>query len=140
MPEELEIIGLTKIFNKKTINFISNYLKIENIISLYLANNGIESLKFLKNINFNRLRELWLKENKISEITELNYLKNKNDIKQINLDSNNIKSIDDKIINVLCDFPNLDEIIISQNPFPKNDNSKKIIKEIENKNIRVKIN
>jgi len=133
----LDELGLTYIFNNENIEFIK-HLNLKNIKILYLSGNNLTSLSVLKNIKFNRLDELWAKENKISDINAIADIPNKLLIKKINLTFNKIKKIDNSFLDTLKSFAKLKSIDIKSNDVKYKDCSE-IIKQIEKMGINLLI-
>ena len=94
LPDCLEELGLTGNFDKKTNYFIKN-INISNLKTIYIGENELSSLEFLKEITFNRLESFNAPENNISDFKELLYIGNKEGIKEIKLNKNQITSIDE---------------------------------------------
>ena len=131
----MDELGLTYIFNNENIEFIK-HLNLKNIKILYLSGNNLTSLSVLKNIEFNRLDELWAKENKISDINAIADIPNKLLIKKINLTFNKIKKIDNSFLDTLKSFGKLKSIDIKSNDVKYKDCSE-IIKQIEKMGINL---
>ena len=137
IDDNLDELGLTYIFNNENIEFIK-HLNLKNIKILYLSGNNLTSLSVLKNIKFNRLDELWAKENKISDINAIADIPNKLLIKKINLTFNKIKKIDNSFLDTLKSFAKLKSIDIKSNDVKYKDCSE-IIKQIEKMGINLLI-
>lgn len=125
-------IGLTGNFTDKTIHFISN-LKLDRIKEMYISRNNLSSLDCLKNINCKELTYFWAITNNLTDYNEVLKLKHKERIKEIVLKENKISKIDD-LSDFIKQFPNLELFNISNNlinlDIKKN---QEIIKDIKNK-------
>ena len=130
----IDFIKENKIKIKQDINFL-NKINMNNIKSINLRGNKIESLKFLSNQNFGNLELLSLSDNDIKDIEPLK-LMNAPLIKQLFLSKNKINSIkpfeEIKMKNLQILWLS-DNNIISIEPF-KNSNLLKLEKLGLNKN------
>ena len=119
-PPKLILLGLSGNFNKETNCFIKK-LNFENIQVLYLYDNELNSLKILENIYFKNLKKIWLNGNNLKDISEIDYLKGKENIELINLIRNKLN--DDnvkKFINLKKNFPKLTKLNLSRCGISKN--------------------
>jgi len=135
--EHLKKIGITTgNFNDKTIQFIKN-LKFSKLKVMYVSRNNLSSLKFLKDVNCSNLESFWAINNNLTNYNDILSLPHKENIKKINLKGNKIKYIDD-LFEFIKNFPNLNELILIDNPINMNNSRyKKIINEIKKKNINI---
>lgn len=133
LPDNLEELGLSENFDEKTNNFIKK-IKIHNLKMLYISTNFYKSLKDIKNIHFNRLQSFWAPYNKLTDMKELLFIENKEEITEINLRGNNITKIDEKVLGL---FKNLKSLNLEDND-KMICQYKDIIKKYENK-IEIKI-
>ena len=133
LPDNLEELGLSGIFDEKTNNFIKK-IKIHNLKILYITENAYKSLEDLKNIHFNRLQSFWAPYNKLTDMKELLFIENKEEITDIFLRGNNITKIDEKVLDL---FKNLKRLNLENND-KMICQYKDIIKKYENK-IEIKI-
>ena len=121
-PKNLEELGISNMFNKKTNNFIPNHLNLENLKILYVNGNGITSLKLYENIKFKRLEEFWLRGDInigcLESIEDLKYLQDKKSIKKIVVKQNRIKDIE-KLLDIISLFPSLELFNIEDNEIEK---------------------
>ena len=143
--ESIENIGMSNNFNECFSNHNNidlkffNYITLENIKRLYLNRNDLYSLKCFEKNNFNKLEMVWLMFNHISDIEEIKYFHNINNIKTLkgfHLNGNNISSISDNFIKLLDEIFELNILNISLNPI-KLENFKDKIEIIEKKGIRL---
>ena len=110
-PQNLEELFLSfGIFSNETIN-IMQYVIFNNLKKLDLSKNNLNSLSFLENINLERLEELWLSNN---FITEFEVLKNYKELKKINLKKNKISDISN-LNEFLNEFPNIEKMVLIDN-------------------------
>ena len=90
--QNLIALGLTNNFTKETNKFIFDNLNIEKIKYLYLTGDGFSTLKPFDKIKFKSLKEFSMKGNQnkgyLTDIKEINYLKEKNNIEKIVLNQN----------------------------------------------------
>ena len=138
LSNRLKELGLTANFNNESIYFI-NYLNLgdlENLKILYLNNNCLTSLKCIETFYFLQLEEFWATENLLTDINEIDYIKNKKTIKKLFLNGNKISVIDDKFLLLLDKFPKLTTINLKNNPISKNN---EMLQKIRNKGIKVDI-
>ena len=135
--EHLKKIGITTgNFNDKTIHFIKN-LKFSKLKVMYVSRNNLSSLKFLKDVDCINLESFWAINNNLTNYNDILSLPHKENIKKINLKGNKIKYIDD-LLEFIKNFPNLNELILVDNPINMNNSRyKKIINEIKKKNINI---
>ena len=116
-PESLEEFGMTGNLDHKTAKFI-NRLIISNLKIFYFSRNKIDNLKYLENIYFIRLEEFWAISNQITDIKQLKYIKGKQKLKIINLKENQINNFNE-LIDIIGDFPNLEELNLTNNNITK---------------------
>ena len=136
-PKNIEELGLTGNFDGKNIEFIEK-LRIGNLITFYFSRNKLTRLKNLKDIKFNRLYEFWAVSNEICDIREIMYIQNKDNLKIINLKENKISNFNE-LLDIIKDFPKLEQLNVSYNGIKKEDVEKmKIkIKEKYNRNLNI---
>ena len=127
-PESIEELGLTGNFDGKNIEFI-NKLRIGNLKTFYFSRNKLTNLKDLKGIIFKRLFKFWAISNKISDIKEIMNIQNKDNLQIINLKENSISNFNE-LIDIIKDFPKLEELNVSYNGIKK--------EEVEEMKIRIK--
>ena len=100
---------------------------------MYISRNNLSSLDCLKNINCKELTYFWAITNNLTDYNEVLKLKHKERIKEIVLKENKISKIDD-LSDFIKQFPNLELFNISNNlinlDIKKN---QEIIKDIKNK-------
>ena len=133
---DLKILGITECFTNSTAHLISNII-CENLNSLYISGNKLESIKFMKNFESKNITEFWAKENNLKNISELGLLKSKNSLEIINLEKNKIEELDWLYENIK-EFPNLKELNLIDNPLSKE--AEEIIEKIiEKTNYKLKI-
>ena len=113
-------------------------LGIENIKTFYFSRNKITNLKYIKNIKFKRLEKFWAISNQISDIKEIMYIQNKENVKIINLQNNQIYNFND-LFDIIGDFPNLKELKLSNNYIYKSEviEMRKKIKNKYNRNLNI---
>ena len=134
-PAGLREFGITGNLTQETSDFITK-LKIEKIKTLYISRNKFTSLSFLENIKFENLKEIWPSFNEIKDWKEIKYIQSKETITKINFKANKISNIDD-ILEITKFFPSLKELILENNDIKPIDNN--IINEFKEKNIILKI-
>ena len=112
------------IFCDKTINIIFPKFKFKKLKSIDLMSNNLHSLDFILNLKNCPLETLILTNNDIDE-NQLKYLNDFDNLKEINLRNNAIKSIKevDNIVNILTK-KSLEKIIIYGNPIDIYQNQK----------------
>lgn len=134
-PSKLKEFGLTGNLTQETIDFILK-LKIEKLEILYISRNQLNNLSFIKNIKFEKLKEFWVSFNNIVDLKEIENLQYKETIKRIILKGNKISNIEN-ILDVVKNFKNLKEINLENNPIKLiNDN---ILQKLKEKEIQLKI-
>ena len=127
----LKKIGLTGSFSDKTIHFLSN-IKFLNLETIYISRNNLSSLSFLENVNCKNLVSFWAINNNLTNYDDILNLPFKENINKINLKGNKINNIDN-LLDFIKHFPNLEELILLDNPIDKeNLKYKQIINEIKN--------
>ena len=125
VDEILELSNLQEIdlsdgiFTKKSIQIINKFEFI-NLRKLYLNNNILESLNFLKDLKCHNLEEISLNNINIKKIENFNNLKS---LKYIEMKKNQLADIDD-IINLIDDLTNLQKINLKGNNFDFKDINK----------------
>ena len=87
------------------------YVIFNNLKKLDLSRNNLNSLSFLEKINLERLEELGLSNN---FITEFEVLKNYKRLKKINLKKNKISDISN-LNEFLNEFPNIEKMVLIDN-------------------------
>ena len=134
-PDTLREFGITGNLTQETGDFIKK-LKIEKIKTLYISRNKFTSLSFLEKIKFKNLKEIWPSFNEIKDWKEIKCIQSKKTITKINFKANKISNIDD-ILEITEYFPSLNELILENNDIKTIDNN--IINEFKKKNIILKI-
>ena len=128
----LKEIGLTGNFTDRTIDFISN-LKLDKLKVMYISRNDLSSLDCLKKINCKELVCFWAVTNKLKDYKGVLNLKYKEKIEEIVLKENKISNIDD-LPYFIEQFPKLKLFNISDNNIDLDDpKNKEIINQIKNK-------
>ena len=135
-PPNLIELGISNIFTEETIDFVKNYLNLEDLKFLYISYNGLKSLKIFENIDFIQLEEFWAmgdpNKGYLEDIREIKHLKNRNGtLKVINLKKNKIKNIEE-LVDIMPSFKNLEFLDISDNGIPK-DKFKSVLGKIKEK-------
>jgi Leucine-rich repeat (LRR) protein len=134
-PSKLKEFGLTGNLTQETIDFILK-LKIEKLEILYISRNQLNNLSFIKNIKFEKLKEFWVSFNNIVDLKEIENLQSKETIKKIILKGNKISNIKN-ILDVVKNFKNLKEINLENNPIKLiNDN---ILQKLKEKEVQLKM-
>ena len=133
----LEIIGLSfGVFSDNTINFISN-IKFEKLRVLYLNCNNLHSIEFIKNLHAPNIEKFSVFSNYIEDFEPLiKYKNNFKKLKTIILKYNKIKNINNlqELINSYLDIK---EIILKDNNIDINNyDVESIIKKIYKNNIK----
>ena len=129
---QLKKIGLSGNFTDKTINFISN-LKLAHLKEIYLSWNELSSYEFLKHLDCKELVLFWAVNNNVQDYNDILNLKYKEKIKEITIKENKISSIDD-LSDFIAQFPNLELFNISDNQIDLDDlKNIEIINQIKNK-------
>ena len=112
----IEELGLSSgVFSKQSIDLMKNF-KLDNLKSLYLCSNNLTSLSFVEKINSDKLEVLWLSNNYLKEFYKLKKFKK---LKLLNLKGNRIGNIC-KLNEFLCDSPEIEKIILSDNKIDLN--------------------
>ena len=133
---DLKVLGITECFTNNTAHLISNII-CQNLKSLYICGNDLESIKFMKSFESENITEFWAKENNLKNISELGLLKSKNSLEIINLEKNKIEELDWLYENIK-EFPNLKELNLIDNSLSKE--AEEIIEKIiEKTNYKLKI-
>jgi len=132
LPDNLFELGMTKNFNNESVYFIK-YLNLDNLKLLFLSENNLKSLKCLENFNFKHLEVFWAKNNQLNDINEIQYLKDKKTIENINLCGNKINTLNNNFFILLAQFPSLKSIDLRDNPINKK-KAKTLNEKIRNKN------
>jgi len=122
--DNIEEIGLTGNFNKKTIEFLK-YCKF-NPKKLFISRNELTSLKVIKDYKFERLEEFWATDGEITDLKELENLKSTT-VKKISLQNNHITSIDN-LEKIIKSFPQLEELNLTNKDIDKKYIEEKIMK------------
>lgn len=112
-PKSLELLGITGDFDGENAFFIEK-LGIENLKTFYFSRNNISSLKYLKNIQFNKIESFWAISNNITDIKEIMNINGKETLKIINLKENKINNFDE-LFDIINNFPKLEKIILNNN-------------------------
>ena len=129
LNKNIEEIGITGNFNKKTNEFIK-YFDFNPKI-LYISRNELDSLKVIENFKFERLEKFWAIENNITDLSELKkYLKSET-VRIINLKNNPIKSIDN-LEEIIDHFTHLEKLTLTFEDYDEK-SYKDIIDRIETK-------
>ena len=137
LPDNLFELGMTKNFNNESVYFIK-YLNLDNLKLLFLSENNLKSLKCLENFNFKHLEVFWAKNNQLNDINEIQYLKDKKTIENINLCGNKINTLNNNFFILLAQFPSLKSIDLRDNPINKK-KAKTLNEKIRNKNKNINI-
>ena len=112
----IEELGLSSgVFSKQSIDLMKNF-KLDNLKSLYLCSNNLTSLSFIVKMNCEQLEELCLSNNYLKEFYKLKKFKK---LKLLNLKGNRIGNIC-KLNEFLCDSPEIEKIILSDNKIDLN--------------------
>ena len=92
--ENLAVVGFTNgVVSNNTVDKIFTYFQIEKLRKLYLDGNDLNSISFIKKINFpENVEILWLSNNNFDEY-ELIYKCNFKKLKDLNLSNNRINNI-----------------------------------------------
>ena len=127
-PDTLKKVGLTiGVFSNESIEAIKKF-KFKNLETLYLKGNGFKNLEFIKDLQCDKLENIWLRNNLIEDYRPLERFKET--IKVINLRGNlisNIKGLDE----FLKQFKVLNEFVLSDNKIDlTNTDNSKIIEKI----------
>ena len=112
-PKSLELLGITGDFDGENAFFIEK-LGIENLKTFYFSRNNISSLKYLKNIQFNKIESFWAISNNITDIKEIMNINGKETLKIINLKENKLNNFDE-LFDIINNFPKLEKIILNNN-------------------------
>ena len=121
-------------FSDTTINLFSNY-KLKKLRILDLSGNNLSGLDFMEYINSSNLEEIYLRNNRIKELSINTEFKG---IKAIYLENNIIDNIDN-LNEFIKKFPYLQKIEILKNKFLFCENNDKIFNDIKKlkKNIEI---
>ena len=122
-------LGLTGNFDGDNIDFIKK-LGIDNLKIFYFSRNKITSLKCLEGIEFKQLEKFWSISNELIDIKDITYIKNKDNLIEINLRENKISNFEE-LKNIICQFPKLKTLILSDNEKIKESEVKEMIKNIK---------
>jgi len=122
-------LGLTGNFDGDNIDFIKK-LGIDNLKIFYFSRNKITSLKCLEGIEFKQLEKFWSISNELTDIKDITYIKNKDNLIYINLRENKISNFEE-LKNIICQFPKLKTLILSDNEKIKESEVKEMIKNIK---------
>lgn len=134
-PPKLKEFGLTGNLTHETVDFIFK-LKIEKLEILYISRNYLKNLSFIKKIKFEKLKEFWASFNDIEDLKEIENLQSKETIQRIILKKNNISNIEN-ILEIVNKFPNLKEINLENNPIKII--NEKILQKLQEKEILLKL-
>ena len=119
LPPNLIELGISCNFTKLTSKFIKK-IGLEKVQNLYIYKNKLNSLKIFDDIHFINLKKIWLNKTIISDIGQLNHLKNKKNIETINLTGNKFrKNKNIEFIASLESFPKLKKLILLRCGLPK---------------------
>ena len=80
----------------------------------------------------------WAKNNQLNDINEIQYLKDKKTIENINLCGNKINTLNNNFFILLAQFPSLKSIDLRDNPINKK-KAKTLNEKIRNKNKNINI-
>ena len=139
-PDSLTIIGLTiGVFSRESIKHIKKFY-FNKLETLYLKGNDLDSLKFIEDLQCKNLKNIWLRNNAISDLNIKITNKLKDSIIKFNLRGNLISDIT-HLKDFVDQFENMEEFTISDNEIDLNSQDNlNIINEIieEKKNQRKK--
>ena len=129
----LDEIGLNYVFNKETNKKLQEF-EMPNLEHLFVQNNEINSIDFLKKMNIPKLKSLYINKNELKEI-DIDVLTKFPNLDNINFDCNSIS----KIINIekIKDLKNLEEFSIEYNKLDSN--TKKMLENIKAENELLKL-
>ena len=129
----LDEIGLNYVFNKETNKKLQEF-EMPNLEHLFVQNNEINSIDFLKKMNIPKLKSLYINKNELKEI-DIDVLTKFPNLDNIIFDCNSIS----KIINIekIKDLKNLEEFSIEYNKLDSN--TKKILENIKKENKKLKL-
>lgn len=134
---QIQEMGLSiGIFSDKTIKNIYKFI-FNKLIKLYLSGNNISLLSFMKDLKCENLEEIWLMNNDIESLKELENLEKFKNLKIINLKNNKIKDIS-KLEGLKSRFQKLEKIILSGNKINKDSNIK-ILNQIREQQINIEL-
>ena len=125
-PDSLKIIGLTiGVFSATTIQYISKFHFI-GLNTLYLKGNDIDSLDFIEELQCESVKDIWLRNNAISNLDIKINNKLKDSLIKLNLRGNQISDIT-KLKEFVNQFTKLEELVISDNKIDLNNNENLVI-------------
>lgn len=117
-PPDLEVLGISNNFTKKTNDFIFTNLDLHNLKVLYMYGNYFTSFEKFEQIKFTRLEQYWSRgiKNKgfITDIKEMIHFNSKKNLQKITLKENQINNIEE-LVNIINLFPNLKIINLEDN-------------------------
>ena len=118
-PDSLTIIGLTiGVFSRKSIKHIKKFY-FNKLETLYLKGNDLDSLKFIEDLQCKNLKNIWLRNNAISDLNIKITNKLKDSIIKFNLRGNLISDIT-HLKDFVDQFENMEEFTISDNEIDLN--------------------
>ena len=127
----MEEFGLTGNFEGENINFVRR-LGIENLKIFYISRNKITNLQCLQEIDFLRLDEFWVDNNNITDIKEIMNIRNKKNLRRINLKKNKINNLNE-LFNIIQFFPNLKILNLTSNDEIRKEEADKMMIKIRKK-------
>ena len=116
------------VFSEENINFMFKIFKFQNLKIIDLTSNNLKTLIFIQNIKNCPLEKLILENNEIEE-SQLKFLEDFENLKEVNIKDNSIKSIDE--VNKLKNIEKINLCGNKINLYPNEEKDDDLINEID---------
>ena len=116
------------VFSEENINFMFKIFKFQNLKIIDLTSNNLKTLIFIQNIKNCPLEKLILENNEIEE-SQLKFLEDFENLKEVNIKDNSIKSIDE--VNKLKNIEKINLCGNNINLYPNEEKDDDLINEID---------